>query len=162
MTMNDPNRPKSKRRWYQFSLRTLIVLLVVGALVLGWRVRRATKNRERLVAVEDVLADIKDRNAAMMAYAYEQRRPATWLESLFDDPGGADDPVGVKKVVYVYEGWWNGDLPNKITEAELNRLRKLMKLGGSGIHCKIVTSDEDDVEQLRRAQPNCEIASVPR
>ena len=44
--------PKPKRRWYQYSLRTLIVLLVFGAVVLGWRVNRARKNRERVATVE--------------------------------------------------------------------------------------------------------------
>ena len=37
MTLNDSRPPERERRWYQFSLRTLLVLLLFGSsLLLGW------------------------------------------------------------------------------------------------------------------------------
>ena len=35
---------------------------------------------------------------------YEELRPQTWLEKQFDDPGDADDPVGVARVTEVRFG----------------------------------------------------------
>ena len=56
-----PNSRPPKRRWYQFSLRTLVVLLLVGGVFCGWRVHRAQKNRQRVAAIEKTVAEIEKR-----------------------------------------------------------------------------------------------------
>ena len=78
-------------------MRTLLVLMVVGALFCGWRVNRAAENRERVAAVEKAVDEIK-KLALSVESKYENQRSATWLEELFDDPGGSDDPVSVLHV----------------------------------------------------------------
>ena len=49
--------PKPKRRWYQFSLLTLLVVMTLFTVTLGvwipYRRERAKDNRERLAAHED-------------------------------------------------------------------------------------------------------------
>ena len=81
--------PKPKRRWYQFSLRTLLVVMTVAILSFGGWVQirrgRAQENRDRMAAEKEWIGD----------HSYWELRPQTWLEEQFDDPGGADDPVGV-------------------------------------------------------------------
>lgn len=50
--MNDSSLPKLERRWYRFSLRTLLVLVVVLCVGFGWiglRLRQA-RNDRRIVA----------------------------------------------------------------------------------------------------------------
>ena len=55
--MNDS--PKPKRRWYQFSLKTLMVVVTVATMAFGvwvqYRRQRARENRERLAAVAAIL-----------------------------------------------------------------------------------------------------------
>jgi len=36
MIMNDSDPPKPKRRWYRFSLRTLLLFLLVAGIGFGW------------------------------------------------------------------------------------------------------------------------------
>jgi len=103
-------KPKPKRRWHQFSLRTLLIVFVISTVAVGWiggRVRQARLNRDQAATSEK---EIKKAVAAIekmgggVTSAYEERRPQTWLERLFDDPGGADDPVGVLAVTRVHFG----------------------------------------------------------
>ncbi len=79
--------PKPKRRWYQFRLKTLLIAVTVAAFGcwVQYRRLRARENRDRVAAEKEWLSD----------HSYWELRPQTWLEEQFDDPGGADDPVGV-------------------------------------------------------------------
>jgi len=52
MTTDHPNPSKPRRRWFQFSLRTLLVLLTVLCVWLGVTVNRARKQREAVAAIE--------------------------------------------------------------------------------------------------------------
>jgi len=120
--------PKPKRRWYQFSLKTLLVVMLLscfGFAWIGWRMQQARENRERVAAsekeIEKTVAAIA--NSGGMAFSgNEERRPQTWLEELFDDPGDADDPVRVLKVTTViFQFYAQG---GKVTDAELKQLLK--------------------------------------
>ena len=97
-----------KRRWYQFSLKTLLIAMTVATVAFGgwvqYRRYRAQENRDRVVAVEEpikkAIAEIEKLGGEVTS-AHELRSQ-TWLEKQFDDPGGADDPVvGVLKVTRV-------------------------------------------------------------
>ena len=55
MTTNHPNPPKPRRRWFQFSLGSLFVLLTVLCVWLGVTVERARKQRESVEAIEKAL-----------------------------------------------------------------------------------------------------------
>ena len=111
------NSPKPKRRWYRFSLKTLLVVMTVATVAFGgwvqYRRQRAQVNRERVAAVEEAVAAIEQLDGVILfesefgttvmeldtAYK-ERRRSQTWLERQFSDPGGPDDPVGTK-ITYV-------------------------------------------------------------
>ena len=98
MTMNDFDSPKPKRRWYQFSLRTLMLLVLAVGMVFGWigiRMRRAHTNRESVAEVRKTLAEIQAMDGASpfvskrgITLLSEKRRSATWL-----DPHFPFDPV---------------------------------------------------------------------
>jgi hypothetical protein len=92
--------PKRECRWYQFSMRTLLVVMLVFCVTVAWvgsRMYKAQKNRER---VADDKARIMKAEAVFrklrgeVTYDYKIHRPQTWLEELFDDPGDRDDVVG--------------------------------------------------------------------
>ena len=114
-----------KRRWYQFSLKTLLVVMLLSTVVVvGWigiRLRRAQENRDRVALVEDAVAAI-EKLGGDVTKAYEERRPRTWLEKQFDDPGDADDPVGVLTVSKVT--LWH----TTATDAALEHLKGMTSL----------------------------------
>ena len=127
--------PKPERRWYQFSLKTLLVVMTVSCLAFAWigsRLRRAQENRDRVAVVEDAVAAI-EKLGGEVTKAYEERRPQTWLEELFDDPGDADDPVGVLEVTRVnFRG-------SDVTDAGLEHLKGLKHLNYLGLEDTKVT-----------------------
>jgi hypothetical protein len=47
--------PKRKRRWFQFSLRTLLVFTVVCAIGSAWVARKMEQKRDELKTVEDIV-----------------------------------------------------------------------------------------------------------
>jgi hypothetical protein len=50
---SDP--PKRKRRWFQFSLRTLLIFTIVVAVACGWLGRRIERKRNEREAIEAIL-----------------------------------------------------------------------------------------------------------
>jgi hypothetical protein len=54
MTMNDPDLPKPKRRFLRFSLRTLLLFVVVLSVPLGWFAWRLEKSRRQWEVVMEV------------------------------------------------------------------------------------------------------------
>ena len=129
--------PKPKRRWYQFSLKTLLIvvtLFTVGVgCIFGWvqnRRQQARENRERVAVVEHAIDTAEaefNEWGGIIVRDYEELRPQTWLEKQFDDPGGPDDPVSTVKVT----GTLISDSPN------------------------------DGVKKLKQALPSCRIIVSP-
>ena len=85
-----------KRRWCQFSLKTLLIVTTLATLSFGgwvqYRRQRAQENRERVAVTEEAVTELQEL-VGKIYFEYEERRPQTWLEEQFDDPG--DEPVGV-------------------------------------------------------------------
>ena len=82
--------PKPKRRWYQYSLRTLLALMAVLSIGMSWfagRVQRANRQRAAVEAIEKlgglVLYDYQvDASGAILGGALSQ---PGWLRSLAGD-----------------------------------------------------------------------------
>ena len=117
-----------KRRWHQFSLKTLLIVMVLSTAGVGWlgvRSQRARQNRARVATSEK---EIKKAVAAIEGLGgtvktdYENLRPQTWLEQQFDDPGDSDDPVGIKKVTTINLS------RSKVTDADLVYLKEMPHL----------------------------------
>jgi hypothetical protein len=50
---SDP--PKRKRRWFQFSLRTLLIGVTIAALACGWLVSEVERKRQEREAAEEIV-----------------------------------------------------------------------------------------------------------
>jgi hypothetical protein len=82
--------PKRKRRWYQFSLRTLLIFTAIVALACGWLATKIEEKRREREAVEAI---IKLGGDVTYDYQYTYSREPSgpiWLtnllgESFFDD-----------------------------------------------------------------------------
>jgi len=171
--------PKPKRRWYQFSLKTLLVVMFVSCIVfawIGWRMQRARENRARVAAFQkefqNALTEIRKLGGRADRITYDMRQTQTWLEKQFDDPGDADPHV----VLSVY----HVDLSeSRVTDAGLEYLKWLtelsqLELQGTSItdagleHLNGLTSlhsldlsgtkvTDEGVKKLQQALPRCRI-----
>ena len=57
MTPDQPAKPKPKRRWYQYSLRTLLIVVTLFALACSWfavKMQQAKRQRETVEAIKKV------------------------------------------------------------------------------------------------------------
>jgi len=171
--------PKPKRRWYPFSLLTLLVVMTVATVAFGGWVQymrqRARENRDRVAAVEAAVAAIEKLGGEVVS-EYTKLRSQTWLEEQFDDPGGVHDPVGVLKVERV------NLVDTEVTDAGLEHLKGLkslliLYLGSTEVtdagleHLKGLTSlkelwlintdiTDEGVEKLQQALPNCKMTKT--
>jgi hypothetical protein len=180
-----------KRRWYQFSLVTLMIVVTVAIVAFGgwvqYRRQRAQENRGLVAtsekATKTAMAALEEKGGWAYSF-YEERRPQSWLEERFDDPGDADDPTGVLMVTLVnLEFPWITDadlihlkgltdvrllrLNTNITDAGLEHLKgmtnlQLLDLRGSNtqyvevkFHSSSIT--DEGVKKLQQALPNCKI-----
>jgi internalin A len=86
MEGNPPNAesPKRKHRWFQFSLRSLLVFTMVCAIAAGWLGKRIEQKRTERVAVEAIV-----RLGGRVAYDYERDsakpRGPEWLRALLGE-----------------------------------------------------------------------------
>lgn len=86
-------------------MRMQLIGLAVAAVCLGGWIyfmrQRAATNQQRMAVSEQLtvkaVAEI-DRHGGVTKVEGYERRPPTWLEKLFNDPGPRDDPVRVFKV----------------------------------------------------------------
>jgi hypothetical protein len=63
---DSPSKPKRKRRWFQFRLRTLLLLVTVFAVLFGWVAHKAHNAREQ----KRVVAWLREKEA-FMRYDYQ-------------------------------------------------------------------------------------------
>jgi hypothetical protein len=80
------NAPKRKRRWVQFSLRTLLIVTLICAIASAWVARRMKQKREERVVVEEIL---KHRLAAKALVGVESTGSPT-LEPTLTTAAGSD------------------------------------------------------------------------
>lgn len=160
--------PKPKRRWFRFSLRTLLIVVVLLSLPLGWfamKMARAERQRRAVEAIERVGGWIQY-DCCVDESGKPQPSVSTWLTGL----------VGVHSFVHVvtvsmYESeppdvvfehltglteleWLN--LPNaQITDAKLEYFTGLKRLRFLDLANAHVTAE--GIGRLQKALPDCHI-----
>ena len=153
----------------------VLTIALRGLGVRSWMassLHRTWHHRDRLAPVQKAVLEI-ERMGGCVTSEYERRRPQTWVELLFFDPGGPDDPVGVLTVSGVDLcgcGANDDDLEcvkpladlekldlgsSHVTDAGLKHLRRLTNLQILDITKTKVT--EAGIKKLKEALPNCQI-----
>jgi hypothetical protein len=122
LTTDQPIAPKPKRRWYQYSLRTLMIFVTLFAVLCSWfavklgqakRQREAVESIRRLNRLCEVQYDYK-RDSSGNPTPNAQARCPVWLRNL----------LGIDFFSNVTEVWLTG----KITDADLVHLKDFPKL----------------------------------
>jgi hypothetical protein len=77
MLQNDLSKPKPKRRrWLQFSLRTLLVLTLLFALFMGWVASKLNTLRRQQRAAEAIMAL---GGSVQYRYQFDPANIAAWM-----------------------------------------------------------------------------------
>jgi hypothetical protein len=162
--------PNRKRRWFQFSLRSLLiftVLCAIGSAWLGKRIERKRKEREAVEAIVklqgQVSYDYQRIDASNWRSGGEPFGPA-WLRTLL-----GENFFSEVELVYAFGDGLEHlkELPNLpelrlmgrgVTDAGLVNLKGLTKLKNVGFIDTKVT--EPAVIDLQKALPNCYIMVI--
>ena len=114
MTTTAPTSPNPRRRWLQFSLRTLMVVMLVFGCGFGWfayKIKRAREQREVVKAIEKLGGYINERTTSGgVAWA-----TVTWLGRL-----AGEDLASDVTMLALSE--------TQVTDAGLEQLRGLTQL----------------------------------
>jgi len=164
------DKPKPKRRWLQFSLRTMFVVVTVFCVFLGMVVKRA---RDQKLAVEAIL------EAGGTVYYQHQSdfdSPTVppgpeWLRGLVGDEyfstvtkvillGPKFNDTTLLAVGKLTDVKSLGFYDATITDAGLLHLKRLTNLDTLVILNSSVT--DAGVKKLKQALPNCRIVHSPR
>jgi Leucine-rich repeat (LRR) protein len=184
-----PTKPKRKRRWYQYSLRTFLLLITIFAIWLGYLSNEARKQREAVAWVKEM--------GGMLGYDYEvdedgylkqDGKPPgpKWLRETLGIDFMADvcsvalsgaDVNDVTRLAGLKKLQWLRLEGAQVTDVTpLAGLRKLHRLALDGTHVSDVTPlaglknlrelylwgtrvSKEQVTSLRKALPNCVIYS---
>ena len=174
VTVNDPDSQTSKRRWCQYSLRTLLVLVTSSAIVCSWYGCEMQKAADRRRAIEEIV-----RLGGTVQYynpLTNQGEPLRWYSLLRRIHG--DEYLGnAVSVSIIYEFRDDAVDTRPITDAELLHLKGLTSLEGLHLCCPQITDaglghlkglknlkgldvsttqiTVEGVNTLRRALPDC-------
>jgi hypothetical protein len=130
--------PKRKRRWFQFSLRSLMVFTVVCAIGAAWLGRKIEQKRK-----ERELAEALVKRGGDVRYDYEetngQRRGPEWLRGLL----GEDLFSEVETVMFF------GRRP---TDDQLEKLKIFTHLKVLWLHWRVTDADLTHLSRLTQLQ----------
>jgi len=181
MTAIDPAPPKPKLRWYQFSLRTLLIVTLVVAVFFGWvassRLRRAKQNREAMAEVFKVKAEIENLGGRVVM-AFDRAAGVLYIAEVRIPQGPFGEAElehlkGLTKIEYLSLSYTQvtdaglvhlGGLTNlkwlnlshtQVTDAGLVHLKGLTNL--EFLHLSYTQVTDEGVKKLQEALPNCYI-----
>ena len=170
----EPEKPKPRRRWLQYSLRTFFVLLTVLCVWLGWTVHLANEQRKAVEWVREKGGSVEyDYEHNPNPFSVVKGKPPVpkWLVQLlgvdyFGNVTGVDIGVPVEdspvRDLTPLAGLQSLQELN-LYSTQVNDLTPLANLTSLETLYVINTPvSEEQVEQLRKALPNCKIDWSPR
>ena len=146
-------QPK-RRRWYQFSLRTLMLFMVVCAIPSGWvGSKLESTRREQVVVAKLEVIGVTVEYHEMYGPPWITRHFRRIREVTFVLTQGNDTRLAYLKGLTNLESLWIWDL--RPTNTGLEHLKELTCLKQLVLFCTETT--DEDVAKLQQALPNCEI-----
>jgi hypothetical protein len=138
---------KRKRRFLRFSIRTLLIVLTIFCVALGWKVERARKQREAVAWVHEMGGSVN--------YDYE-----------FDDDGSsatdAKPPGSEWLRKHLGRDFFDDVVRVSLTEVGVSDVTPLSGLTSLvELYLEGPQVSEEAVEQLKRALPKSEIKWSP-
>ena len=139
--------PKAKRRWYQYSLRSLVIVMVLLCFLFAWvgvKIRQAEKQKEIVAWVR--------KNGGGVGYDYEYDANGYYLPDA--KPPGPDwlrEWIGIHYFCNIQAVMFRGG----INDSELTPLQGLPFLESIGFFVEFGTNQE--FQKLQSEFPNCEI-----
>ena len=173
--------PKPKRRWYQFSLRTLPIVLVLSLPLswLGQKLRQAREHRETVNAILEAGGyveheyDVLGLGLGEVVYVglwdwdlgdaeLEKLKGLTSLRRLDVDGCRGVTDAGLEHLQGLNNLEWLNISHTQVTEAGLEHLKGMTNLEELWICCLYQADrqkkiSDKDVRELREALPNCRI-----
>ena len=165
----EPTKPKPRRRWLQYSLRTFFVLLTVFGVWLGWMTYEAREQGQAVAWVRRMGGTVGyDYQSSDDGHVLDDGEPSgpKWLRELLG-PDFFNEVVGVnlentpvsdlrplENLTNLRWLWFPSTQAQDLTSLEkLTNLRYLF-LGNMPV-------SEEHVNHLRKALPNCNIIWTP-
>ncbi|MHC4401523.1 MAG: hypothetical protein ACYTG0_17765 [Planctomycetota bacterium] len=159
---NTATQPKSRRRWFQFSLRTLLIVVTVFAVWLAYRANRVAQQRRALAMVKRLCANRRLTNYDPIAFggvAYDYQLQTSGNRTTYDPltqppaPTWLGQFIGEERPVTI-------DLSDTdVTDADLVALEGLSSLQTLRLYRTAVTKKA--VNRLQRALPDCRVQWSP-
>jgi len=156
--MTDTETPKPKRRWYQYSLRTLFVVMTMVACFCSWYAYEMNEAAKRRAAIEEI------KTIGGMVFYYDADiypvmpaggEPPDWYSLLRQLHG--DEHLGNAISVFL-DG-------TQITDADLIHLKGLTELEGLYLHGTQITDAGlvhlRDLPRLEVLKPNQVASTAP-
>jgi len=155
-TTSAPPSPKPRRRWLQFSLRTLLVFILVFGVAFGWLAYQVQQVREQLQAaraIEELGGQVDFEPASGV-----ERTVVAWIgKSLGEDLSGDVTGVSLANTQVTDAGLEHVErfprlqtlvlCGTQVTDAGLEHLRGLTQLDWLDLHSTLLT--DAGLEQLR-------------
>ena len=143
MTSDQPSNPKPFRHWYQYSLRTLMIVVTLFAVACSWFAVKMKQARRQREAVEAIL-----KSGGTVAYDYECDKSGHINPTSGNPPG----PEWLRKLVG--DDFFTTAIilhPSNITDTELEHLEGLPYLQVLGLrYNKITDAGLGHVKKLTR------------
>ena len=164
--MKDSEVTRPKGRWFQFSLRALLLFVLGCAILFAWISAEFHRSERRYEAYRQIEMDIYTTDLGEFPWY------SGWLHKMFGheecyDPtflilnnfASVDDDTlaTVAQFQSLEQLWLNGDI--SITDAGLEHLKRLTRLRELSLGDAPVS--EDAVARLRQALPACEVFWTP-
>jgi hypothetical protein len=148
MTISQPANPKCKLRWYQFSLRSLMIFVTLFAVICSWFTMQYQRATRRLHAYEILL------NEFYTTCGGESPWYSSWLHKLFGD----EDCYSVTTMVFSGQSYISDiemkligqfeelnqlwfDEHNSITDVGLKHIENLTQLDDLSLPCTKMTDN---------------------
>ena len=152
--MNDS--PKPKRRWYQFSLRSLLLVSVAIAAALGYFAERVRTQRSAVAAIREAGGNVVYDWEYCDSWSAEE-----WLDCIDRQPpfpkwitDYLGDDVFYSVAEVSFPGAWKYTA-HECTDDTLTHLHGLPRL--KRVTLKMTRVTDEGVEKLQQALPNCRI-----